>query len=1655
MRETKEERIDQEKWLQNTDVIPIDGPVPEEFVFDSDISIHASIPNSLRETIDDAEKEDRTHPTAATHHNHNCVVAVENNKHIDAVQSGPSPTSSISDYESTTTTITTSINVNYSSEIVVKQQQQPKTPFLTNGPAMVAAEASSSMKPAASASAAGVVVANRESRKDPTSDLSSAEDEKEEIRDVAASCQKKVLAARKSRSMSPLRSPSREPSKSRLGSDSSSKGSSNARKDKFREEKRSRDPICGGSRRKDSEHETDTDTVTVTDTDTDTDTQLEASIRLPLMVPSKKRHSTEAFPTHPENSPKRRHLSDSSASSSNGSSLEPSISPHGGKTRPLKPSSSSSTRSTTNSYRSPSPEFPSQKRRYSVTVRPLPTSAEEAKKLIDQEKLDRMLEKKKKDGPMDARLVKPNHRPPLPPPPLVQPRSVQLNATRKAVTNKVPGMLPKVPKKIPSPLRDSGKGSRPPPPPLSIQKQARPPSPPKDSTMGSRPPPLSIHKQASQYTASVPPTPVAAVVKPPPVSKVSLTPIQVEPLLDQQEPVDMELEECDSILAVPHNPKQTTTQSTSASAFTSTFRPIEQSSLNPVSPSTMLRPQAVHLPSLDAPTSPTMTTRPSWSAPGCSGHTVPELPAHLMRNLAFSPVNVPPVSPPAKIPMPPTQSPLPLSPSRLAFHNPSFPPPPLLSPPQQQQAIPSIQLGRSYPIPPSASAGRRQVDSALPLSPASPPPFGTNTSGYSSRNFSASVPTHPFTPPMQTNQVPFGSNSLATSPNLISLTLPLSMTVDRRGHAGESTLIPGPYGRPVPEIDGRLPIDGRDDHLGCPFPNSYTPLLPIASTSGTTNRSPITSSVQSNARVIEIVKQGMQRGCVVLGAVSPRSDGSGSTNSNSRPAQPGYNIGKLHHRVFGRLLDKMVLPTMNDAQRGLFTWKADDVQLPMFPQSTEDYMDTMLSFTHKKIMQELQPKLASFSLRELDDPSQQGEILVKDDDKRMGLALEEKSKFIKVKVRSFSPHFRNFSYFDLVVVKIPAQPSIQCGLGSSEPSYIFASVCSAADKVEVPRYTGRKDLTDAYEIILLIDDSNKALFVAARKIFIVAISNLQYYHGQMKGLFNLDHHPLAPALTTLEEVWMSDPDYRTIDQMSDKHNALQPLMGGLNSEQKDAFFTAAHAVLHDPRPRVSVIRGAPGTGKMRVTVSILKALTMCSASTRILLVVPSEADVKNTVERICSAWRRQYSEDAPKGLLYILQNGGPPNDTPMVPPRSLSSKIKAISDPGRDRIMTLIGQQKDQLRSAKDETAKKRHQKQLDNLQDELAKPGRTKRSLQSCYDDILKDLNILVTSPRSIYDKANELNLFYDRNLATFDCVIFYHAGRLCELDGLLALTRGPIRKAVFVGDHMEIPTDVTSEHAVAELPSGPLGSSFLTRVQRAYNLTTNMCSLERQYVLPRDILAYPNMQFYEDLLKPDRNADDAVRSSPFFQYRFVALPEDWINPNTPEAFVPDRDDDFRRIADLMAEIVKSDNTKTPTKKRYAILVRIEEDCRRFREVRRLQTLQKDGKNVDVDISTVVGFRGRTRPIVLFYAGCDGLTAESELETRRICMALMSATESLFVAGHPTSLKRNRAWADLIKNANERKDVRVALYENKKASDFVREKLLRDEPGRGFQRRY
>ncbi|GAU90794.1 hypothetical protein RvY_03162 [Ramazzottius varieornatus] len=99
-----------------------------------------------------------------------------------------------------------------------------------------------------------------------------------------------------------------------------------------------------------------------------------------------------------------------------------------------------------------------------------------------------------------------------------------------------------------------------------------------------------------------------------------------------------------------------------------------------------------------------------------------------------------------------------------------------------------------------------------------------------------------------------------------------------------------------------------------------------------------------------------------------------------------------------------------------------------------------------------------------------------------------------------------------------------------------------------------------------------------------------------------------------------------------------------------------------------------------------------------------------------------------------------------------------------------------------------------------------------------------------------------------------------------------------------------------------------------------------------------------------------------------------------------------------------------------FVILTRTTSYCQKLRDLAEYEL-------PNTEVHTVAGFQSRVADTVLFCADAAGLKeGECAWEEKRICQAMSAARKHLFILGHVKSLKVNKAWLDVNKDAGKRR---------------------------------
>lgn len=289
------------------------------------------------------------------------------------------------------------------------------------------------------------------------------------------------------------------------------------------------------------------------------------------------------------------------------------------------------------------------------------------------------------------------------------------------------------------------------------------------------------------------------------------------------------------------------------------------------------------------------------------------------------------------------------------------------------------------------------------------------------------------------------------------------------------------------------------------------------------------------------------------------------------------------------------------------------------------------------------------------------------------------------------------------------------------------------------------------------------------------------------------------------------------------------------------------------------------------------------------------------------------------------------------------------------------------------------------------------------------------------------------------FDAVVVDEAAQATEPSSLIPLKYNP-RSVILVGDPAQLPATVFSKVA----KQAGLGRSLFERLQQG-GYPVSM--LETQYRMHPHIAEYPSRAFYDSKLRTDEHLlSGAARDKAYHQdksgrFRPLVLHDVHYGREEQEGLSILNRAEASYVCDL-----------------YAALLRLYPDGAAPRNVgciapyRAQRSLLKHmfrarfGPSADVEISTVDGFQGREKDIVIFSAvrapsaggagrnGNNGGGGGGEegigflKEWRRLNVAMTRARHALWLVGHREVLLRDKhCWGHLVRFVEERRWLHIA----------------------------
>ncbi|XP_055346478.1 uncharacterized protein LOC129593965 isoform X2 [Paramacrobiotus metropolitanus] len=459
------------------------------------------------------------------------------------------------------------------------------------------------------------------------------------------------------------------------------------------------------------------------------------------------------------------------------------------------------------------------------------------------------------------------------------------------------------------------------------------------------------------------------------------------------------------------------------------------------------------------------------------------------------------------------------------------------------------------------------------------------------------------------------------------------------------------------------------------------------------------------------------------------------------------------------------------------------------------------------------------------------------------------------------------------------------------------------------------------------------------------LTSLKLAQFQTKGLFRLCKSdrvacPFRTPIVTLDREAFRPPavDPAQLDRVGVVHARLNP-------EQRRAVCWIVQAV-KGKEPRLLVVQGQPWTGKHLVLVTALFFLGRACPGRKALVVLPTEEAALRAVRRIASLWKTIMKDGAASAPVAFWEN--------------------------------------------------QRFWEKKHNKLDDVAAFLLNQRQHGAAARERLAQCRVLVTSVEQAVSAALQDAL----DPGSLACIIVSEAGRMSELDLVMALTAFPgVRHAVLLGCPFEIPLHCEDGR---ELRRGGLDESFLARLWRQPPSVT-------------EAIPALNCQPME------RKAGEAPW--PFAPLKMLLLPNDA------------RVDEAAFVAQLVKQILLRNISASSV----SVLTRSSRQLVALGEHLKRTAPSDPG----VKVLPVCAFQGYRSPLVLFSAAGEAcLAAAEDKERRRLFVAMCGALHTLIVVAKANTIRDSGVWLQLEKYAKERR-VCVALSGTEEAGEVLRRHLL------------
>ncbi|WGI17614.1 IGHMBP2 family helicase [Methanonatronarchaeum sp. AMET-Sl] len=464
----------------------------------------------------------------------------------------------------------------------------------------------------------------------------------------------------------------------------------------------------------------------------------------------------------------------------------------------------------------------------------------------------------------------------------------------------------------------------------------------------------------------------------------------------------------------------------------------------------------------------------------------------------------------------------------------------------------------------------------------------------------------------------------------------------------------------------------------------------------------------------------------------------------------------------------------------------------------------------------------------------------------------------------------------------------------------------------------------------------------------------------------------------------------------------------LNKSQKKAVQLALNA------EHLFLIHGPPGTGK---TTALVEAIEQhIDQGDRVLATASSNTAVDNMVEMLNKQGR------------HVVRVGHPARVTETLKQHTLDHILQNVEaykegQSARQKAYRLLDEQE------KHTYPSGRWRRGLSNkaIQD-LAKKGEGARGIppkkiesMAKWIELKKEIDQLMDKAKELEDQAIRevletadvvctTNSTAGSNLLTemeFDTLFIDEATQATEPSCLIPTTK--TRKIVMAGDHKQLPPTILNQKAKQK----GLEQTMFERLAQKHS--QNIHTLKKQYRMNKEIMKYPNQEFYNNKLQPANQVKNhTLTDLTNKQTTLTKEPLTFIDNKTPER-KPEGSNSRTNPgeAEITIKITKKLLNQGLKPSQIGIISPYKAQTEKIKEKL---------PNKKIETKTVDGFQGREKEtIIVSLVRSNKQNQIGFLKNqRRLNVTITRAKRKLILIGNPNTLKTNPTYKKLINHIKQ-----------------------------------